>query len=571
MIRRIPLLGCTFALALTAVAPLKAAITIDLSFVNQSSPEYLRFKDFVDAAVGGNPGYAFSAADAAWMFKLTGQAQYANLAVQMVEAQVSAAETAIAGGGRPEISGDQYLEVGPMIEDLALTYDWCAAYVTPSQRTRWANYAQQAVWNVWNHASASWGGNPFPWAGWGVDDPANNYHYSFLRATMYWGLASNNATWINLLQNDKWPEQLAYTATLTGGGSEEGTGYGLSHGTLFEIYHVWKDSTGQDIANSNAHVSDSIEWWIHATVPTLDRVAAIGDQARVSEPVIYDYHRKLMLHARSASSDAAARDDASWWLHAIANQDMESGFNYRHNLQPAGPGGTPPASLVYHGDGTGQLFARTGWDTGAMWLNFTAGPFEQSHAHQDQGNFTLFEGDWLAVTENIWTHSGIVQETDVHNVLRFVNNGAVVPQVRSTLSTMTVTPGSGGAVHAVANLTPAYNGNPAVGSWQRAIDFGGRKLTVSDAFTLGAGTQAIFQVNTPVQPVINGLTATAGTLEIRVISPANATLSALDWTTQSGGGETYNRGWRLDVRGGSNAYVVEFSTGDTIFANGFDA
>ena len=571
MIHRPTLLGCALALALSIATPAQAAITIDLSFVNPSSPEYLRFKSFVDAAVGGNPGYAFAAADAAYMYKLTGQAQYATLAVQMVEAQVAAAEAAIAGGNRPEISNDQYLEVGPMIEDLALTYDWCAAYVTPTQKTRWGNYAQQAVWNVWNHASASWGGNPFPWAGWGVNDPANNYHYSFLRATMYWGLASNNATWINLLQNDKWPEQLAYTATLAGGGSEEGTGYGLSHGTLFEIYHVWKDSTGQDVANSNAHVKDSIEWWIHATVPTLDRVAAIGDQSRVSEPVIYDYHRKLMLHARASSNDAAARDDASWWLHAIPNQDMESGFNYRHNLQSAGAGGTPPASLVYHGSGTGQLFARTGWDTGAMWLNFSAGPYEQSHAHQDQGSFTLFENDWLAVTENIWTHSGIQQGTDTHNVLRFEHNGSIVPQRTGTESTMTVTPGNGGAVHAVANLTPAYDGDSAVGSWQRTIDFGARKLTVSDAFTLGANTQAIFQVNTPAQPMINGLTATAGALKIRVIAPANATLSALDWTTRSDGDETYNSGWRLDVSGSSSGYVVEFSTSDTIFANGFEA
>ncbi|HTI94969.1 MAG TPA: hypothetical protein VL425_00490 [Rudaea sp.] len=556
-------------IGLLAALPAQAAIDIDLSYVDQNSAEFTRFKNYVDAAIAGNPDYGFSAADAAYLYKLTGQGQYATLAVATVEAQVSAAETVIAGGGRPEISNDSYLEVGSMIEDLALTYDWCADHVSPAQRTRWATYAEQAVWNVWHADTAQWGGHAFAWSGWGVDDPANNYHYSFLRATLYWGLASNNTNWLNLLTTAKWPEQEAYTATIPGGGSQEGTAYGLSHRDLFMLYRVWRDATGTDIANANTHLTDSIQWWIHATVPTLDRVAAIGDQARVSEPVIYDYHRHLMLEARNLTNDATARENASWWLHSISDQDMQSSFNYRHNLLSAGAAGTPPAALTYYATGTGQLFSRTGWDTHAMWLNFSAGPYVQSHAHQDQGAFTLFEDDWLAVTENIWTHSGIQQDTDTNNVLRFENAGAIVPQHEGTTSTMTVTPGVNGAVHAVANLTPAYDGDPAVTSWQRTIDFAGHKLTVSDAFALGGGTSAIFQVDTPVQPVISGKTAQAGTLLIRVLEPANATLSALDWTTQSDANETYNSGWRLDIAGGTSGYVVELSV-DRIFSNGFN-
>jgi hypothetical protein len=561
--------GLALATVLSAGSA-EAAIVVDLSYVDQQSPEFLRFKAFVDDQLGGGNPYGFSAADAAYMYKITGQAQYATLAVQTVDQQVADAEAAIAGGDAPPIAGDQYLEVGQMIEDVALTYDWCATHVSSNQHTRWGNYAEQAVWNVWHHDQAQWGGHLHPWPGWAVDDPANNYHYSFLRATMYWGLASNSATWKNLLINDKWPEQLAYTATIPGGGSQEGTAYGLSHRTLFQLYRVWHDSTAVDVGNSNAHVKDSIAWWIHSTVPTLDRVAPIGDQARVSEPVIYDYHRHLMLEARKVTTDATAQANASWWLHNISDQDMESGFNARHNLLPAGPAGTPPAQLVYHATGTGQLFARTGWDTGAMWLNFTAGPYMQSHAHQDQGAFTLFQGDWLAATENMWTHSGIQQETDTNNVVRFVHGGSIVPQRTETTSSMTVTPGSGGSVHAVANLTPAYDGDPAVTSWQRTIDFANRRLTVTDAFALGSGTQAIFQVNTPVQPHIVGSTATAGPLKIHVLSPAGATLSALDWSTQSGNGETFYSGWRLDIGGGTSGYVVEFSTSDVIFADGFD-
>lgn len=565
-----------FLIGLFASIPTQAAINIDLSYVNQNSVEFARFKNYVDNAVAGNPDYGFSAADAAYMYKLTGQAQYATLAKQMVDAQVAAAETAIAANTAPDIAGDSYLYVGSMLEDLALTYDWCTNPTTDAAlRTRWANYANQAVWNVWNYTTASWGGHAFAWSGWSVDDPGDNYHYSFLRAAMYWGLASNSSpcvtgvTCLNYLTNTRWPEQIAYTAGIPGGGSQEGTAYGLSHRELFTLYRVWHDATGSDLANANAHLTDSIAWWIHATVPTLDRVAAIGDQARVSEPVIYDYHRHLMLEARYLTNDATARENASWWLHSISDQDMQSSFNYRHNLLSAGDAGTPPAALTYYASGTGQLFSRTGWDTRAMWLNFSAGPYVQSHAHQDQGAFTLFEDDWLAVTENIWTHSGIQQGTDTNNVVRFENAGTIVPQHEGTTSTMTVTPGANGTVHAVADLTPAYAGDPAVTAWQRTIDFGGHKLTVSDAFALGSGTTSTFQVDTPVQPVISGKMARAGALLIRVLAPANATLSALDWTTQSDANETYYSGWRLDVAGGTTGYVVELSV-DRIFANGFD-
>lgn len=567
---------CALTAVLAALAPLPcaAAVDLDLSYVDPQSPAYQRFKAWVDQAVAGQPGYAFSATDAAYLFRLTGQAPYAALAVQMVERQVADAEALIAQGARPEISGDSYLHVGEMLRDLALTYDWCAASITPQQRTRWSAYAQQAVWNIWHPADAQWGGHAHPWSGWSIDNPANNYYYSFVEATMVWALAttdaSQRATWMQLLQDVKLPALEQYAATLAGGGSQEGTGYGLSHRSLFALYRLWRDAAGVDLANANAHLTDSIDWWIHATVPTRDRVAPIGDQARVSEPVLYDYHRQLMLEARRMTGDDGARSNASWWLHAVSQAQMESGFNFRHDLLPAGDGGTPPAELVHHATGTGQLFARTGWDEGATWLQFSAGPYVESHAHQDQGSFTLFRRGWLVVTENIWTHSGIQQGTDVHNLLRFERDGAIVPQRTGTTSTMTVTPGAAAAVHVEADLTPAYAGDAAVQSWHRTLDFAGGKLTVRDRYAPGAGTRAVFQLNVPVRPTIDGAAAQAGDLRVRVLSPPNATLSALDWTTRSGPDETYRQGWRIDVAGGAGEYVVELEAGDGIFADGFD-
>jgi hypothetical protein len=546
-----------------------SGLKLDLSFVDKKSAAYSRFKSFVDAAVAGSPGYAFAASDAALMSRLSGGEKYCRLAVSMVEQQVADAEAAIASGGRPEISGDSYLEVGPDIADLALTLDSCVADVSADQRRRWSAYAEQAVWNVWHHGSAQWGGRPHPWTGWSTDNPGNNYYYSFLEATMYWALVSGSDTWMKDLRERRLPPLKAYFAKLPGGGSSEGTGYGAAHMRLYALYRLWRDSTGEDLANASPHAHDSIAYWVHATVPTLDRFAPIGDQARNSVPELYDYHRRLVLEARQLTAEPEALDMSSWWLASISVPSMSGGFNSRYDLLPAGKGGKPPATLTYLAEGTGHFFARTGWDKDAMWVSFVAGPYNESHAHQDQGSFTLFARDWLAVTENIWSHSGIQQGTEVHNVVRFERSSGSASQCAApggdlvvhqcenagSRSELTVVPGRDGAFSATADLTPVYRGNPALGSWQRKLDFAGRKLTVRDQFKLGTGTRAIFQINVPAEPKVSGNQIVAGNLRVRVLEPANATVSVHDWRKVDS--QEFRRGWRIDIGGGQTGYVVE--------------
>ncbi len=506
------------------------------------------------------------------MALLVNDAKYCNLAVSMVDQQVTAAESAISSGGRPAIAGDSYLEVGPMIADLAMTLHACPSSIDQAKRSRWSAYAEQAVWNVWHPSQAVWGGRPASWSGWSTDNPGNNYYYSFLEATMYWGLVVNSTTWLNELRQNRLPPLKSYFAALPGGGSREGTGYGTSHMRLFGIYRLWRNSTGEDLANASSHATDSIPYWVHATVPTLDRFAPIGDQSRSSMPELYDYHRRLMLEARQLTRDAQAYSMSSWWLNNISVNRMSNGFNSRYDLLPAGTGGSPPAQLSYYAKGTGHVFARSGWDRNAMWLAFTAGPYEESHAHQEQGSFTLFSQDWLAVPANVWSHSGLQQGTESHNVVRFERsnpgttqcssptNDVVVHQCASEDSkpTLTVTTQADGSVSATADLTPVYRGNPALASWQRQINFAARKLTVRDTFQLGStGTRAIFQVNTPVQPTIQGNVATAGRLRVRVIEPANASLQAINW--RSVDSSEFSQGWRLDISGGQSGYLVELT------------
>lgn len=551
----------------TTLPPVSSnGLHIDLSSVDTTSAAYLRFKTMVDNVVNGGPRpYAFSAVDAAYMYQITKLQMYCPLVVQIAEEQVAAAEAAIAAGGRPAVSGDSYLEVGEMISDVAVAYGWCNSHLTAAQRTRFSNYANQAIYNVWNHQSATWGGRSYPWSGWSVNNPGNNYYFSFIRATMYWALASNHQGYLDYLRNVKLPPIVSYYSQLAGGGSREGTGYGTAHMNLFHVYKVWRDSTGQDLANASTHATDTIRYWAHATVPTRERFAPIGDQARDSSAHLFDYHRTLVLEARDLSTNSADRALASWWLNHISVTRMSQAFNFKFDLLPAGTSGAlPNESLVYHGVGTGNLFARTSWETNATWMSMVAGPYSESHAHQDQGSVSLYKNSWLAVTPNILSHSGINQDTTIHNLVRFVRAGTTIRQVShdnilpSNTSTLSILSRNNatGEFTAEANLTPAYNGNPAIQSWRRSVAFvdegGVRVMNIRDLMQVTSDTEAIFQMHTISQPVVNGSSVTAGGMVMTVVSPANAQISVVSL----GGGE-FSGGYRIEVRGSQTEYRVQ--------------
>src|SRR5688572_31444309 len=98
---------------------------------------------------------------------------------------------------------------------------------------------------------------------------------------MYWALASNDPALRAFLESEKLPPLQAYFATLPGGGSEEGTGYGTSHHKLFELYRVWRDSTATDLANANAHLTDTISYWLHATVRSEEHTSELQSQSNL--------------------------------------------------------------------------------------------------------------------------------------------------------------------------------------------------------------------------------------------------------------------------------------------------
>src|SRR5678816_2158104 len=85
-----------------------------------------------------------------------------------------------------------------------------------------------------------------------------------------------------------------FNADLVGGGSREGTGYGVAMRRLFELYDLWKATTGEDLATRTRHTRASMLAMIHQIVPTLDKVAPTGDHARDSTAALFDYHRDYL-------------------------------------------------------------------------------------------------------------------------------------------------------------------------------------------------------------------------------------------------------------------------------------
>jgi hypothetical protein len=535
---------------------LAAAITAE-------RPAAVRFVDMVDAEMAGTEHYAFEPWFAALVGALTGDSSYCAFAIARTDAFVAAEEALIAGGERPEAAFDSYLYVGEHVGNLARVLDWCFADVSDDQRERWLAYGNQAVWNVWHHEEAVWGGQSWPWSGWSVDNPSNNYYYSFLQATLLLGLAGyrehpDAPGWVTMFRDTKIAGQLvpAFTADLDGGGSREGSGYGVSMARLFHLYDTWETSTGEPIADLTSHTRASLVHFLHLVVPTLDRIAPTGDHARDSTAALFDYHRNYVQTLAWLYADDPVAPTARWWLGACSVPEMDQffmmvwDFIYDGGDLPAATGSELHTS--YRAAGTGQLYARSSWAEDATWVNLIGGPYTESHAHHDQGSFMLYRGEWLAYDQNVLSSSGIRQEEELHNLVRIAVGGTTVRQQEGAPQAQLLALAEDARyLYAAVDVTPIYDGDAAVSRVERELVFvKPDTLVVFDRIDAAAASQRVWQLNTPIAPVLSGagdsiatLTGDQATLVVRRILPAGAVSSVLDWT----GDAEMSGGYRIDA------------------------
>ena len=549
------------------------------------SPASTRFKSMVDQWVGGRDLWGFEAWNGALLGTLSKDPKYCAKAISVVDARVTAAEAQIAANQAPDVANDSYLDVGSEIGDLALVYDWCFDAVTSAQRSRWIAYANTTVNNVWHPETATWGTAVIPWSGWSVDNPSNNYYYSFLRATMLLGLATRGENpqgdaWITQFRDAKILGELVptFSTDLVGGGSREGTGYGVAMRNLFELYDLWYSTTGEKLHTKTDHTRASMRSFVHQTVPTLDRFAPTGDQSRDSTASLFDYHRNYLQLLITLFPDDQVAGRAKDLLASSSVPEMSQAFMYVYDFLydtsdvPAKP--LDGLGDAYYAPGIGELYARSGWDKHATWVNLIAGPYTESHAHQDQGSLMIYKDGWLAYDPVVDSRSGLDQEVTAHGLVRLDGGSGPVHQVTGTTSTIAALHSGAGWVYASADLTPAYDGNAAVQKVHREVVYLKPDVVVVFDRVQGGSAQT-WQLASPTKPTISGNVATISNaghqLAVTRLAPSTGTMTAYDYRSDS----DFSGGWRLDevTTGGDQRYlhVLSIDGGATAITAAGDA
>ncbi len=521
-----------------------------------------RFKAKTQQWIAGSDIWGFQAWNGALLSQLTGNAAGCTKAIGVVETQVVAAEAKIAANQAPEVAGDSYLHVGEMIGDLALVYDWCFEQVTPAQRTRWIDYANTTIGNVWNHTGAKWGSATIAWSGWSTNDPSDNYYYSFLRGTMLLGLATKGESaqadaWIQQFRDTKILGQLVPTfeTDLKGGGSREGTGYGVAMRNLWELYDLWHATTGEKLHTKTKHARTSMMSFIHQTLPTLDRVAPTGDQSRDSTASFFDYHRAYLQELVALFPNDVMAQKAKQLLSSSTVPAMTQSFmvayDFLYDMDDVTAAPLDGMNTAYYAPGIGELYARSSWDKHATWVNLIAGPYTQSHAHQDQGSLMIYKDGWLAYDPVVDSHSGLDQQVTTHGLVRIDQGGTAVRQIADTLSSMKALHKGTGWIYASADLTPAYKG--AVQKVQREIVYLQPDVVVVYDRVQGGSSQT-WQLAVPTAPSISGNTATISNAghQLQVTKLGAGTMGVHDYRSSD-----FSGGYRLDqtASGGDQRFL----------------
>ena len=529
------------------------------------APAAVRFGKMVDRWVADPRSiYGFYPWNAAWMGQLTGDARYCTAAVSAIDSFVTSEQALIDSGSDPTVAHDDYYSLGDDIGDLAIVYDWCYASIDGDRRQAWLGYAQQAVWNVWNPDDAKWGDTKSPWVGWAIDDPENNYYYNFLRATMLLGLAAHGEydgidAWTAQFHDTKVMDEMDphFDSNVVGGGSREGTGYGVSLRRLWELYDIWQASTGENLAIKSGHTRASMLFMMHEILPTLDRVAPTGDQSRDSSAKLFDYHRHFLQGLVTLFPDDPLAPKAKSLIAASSVPEMTQQFMYGFDLIATNDVASPGfdgLNTAYYGSGTGQLFARSGWDTHATWINMNAGPYTQSHAHQDQGALMIYKDGWLAYDPCVDSRSGLPQDIEDHGTLRVMNGSTSAQQKVGAASTVVALHQGTGYVHIAADLTPVYGA--AVSKFERELVYL-EPDTVVIFDRVSSTDSQVWSLAFPTEPTISGattkVTAAGHTLTVQRLTQPGASSSIHAYNTES----DFSAGYRLDetLAGGDHAWL----------------
>jgi hypothetical protein len=335
--------------------------------------------------------------------------------------------------------------------------------------------------------------------GWAINNPANNYWYSFLLATCW---AQRVCPEIKPLAQIKIDQAIAHYANADGG-SREGSGYGVSKASLYGAFDAFESGALSD------HAAKDIDYIIHATTPDFKHFALFGDQPLrqgPNPPVIGDRVIIWMLCAYAATSNELARGRARFWIFRSRwyHEFAEKKYNVYLQIDMAGLFEKPTAQ-AYYSEYTGHYFWRSSWDDSAIYYTQSKKPEGESHAVEGCGAINIWaNGKWQAMSQSAYSRDGLITSsslptgTFVQNMIRFVDmKGATIKQ-RGT-------PGPNGEALYTDALVKS----------RRSLSFvSDAELTIVDTVTAPKGGEVLWQINTQELPVVVEKIVSAGDLII---------------------------------------------------------
>jgi uncharacterized repeat protein (TIGR01451 family) len=349
-------------------------------------------------------------------YQVTGDTKYCKQAITgMIDSAVLS----------NNLDDDSYFYYRSVMPDMTAGFDWCYSQMSTGERQKiagWLMDRADAVWPETNPARAN---------GWGLW-PANNYFYGF-----WMTLPAALATQGDDSRSDKhiqlglakytdevkpWQESWG-----NGGMFAEGTNYDSTF-NLGRVLDSFLTATGQDLVNDTPYLTDSMLWRIYASTPSLDHYYNLGDQSRVSDGPLYDYDRLRAMIPLLDSKDTQRKQYLKHWLDTMEPNISSASFTAPwefvfYDETAASADYTKSLPLSYLAKGTGTFLNRTNWTDSATYWGIWAGPLGESHQNRDVNGFLIWKDGWLAGNATMWSHSGILNETDNNNNITIDGKG----------------------------------------------------------------------------------------------------------------------------------------------------
>ncbi len=536
----------------------------------------------------------------AWHYALawqvTGDAQYATKAIEMVDQQVACDYTCIAN------ANNKFLYVRDFMRNACLVYDWCYDRLTPQQRATWIDYMNRMIFITWNdNAEAN---AIFDTGDWATSNPKQNYFYNYLLATTYvalatWGenpgtfTANGQTHTLYLLMDSRDNASPRYTdifeflmAKLTqqalptldtrgkGGGWLEGENYGRAMKRhLFEAFTLLAETAGIDYFHDPAHpfAREAVRYQLMTVQPGGKILYPGGDASQEPTLRTNPYDRHMMLLLAGGLAGTVESQYAQYWCNHVLTQmqgisDMIPVDFFLHDPDlPERDFSELPTR--YFSEGMDWVHSRSDWSDNAIAVTFTSTDRVQGHQHRDQNHFVIYIGgsadpvDGWILTDTQPYSSTLPRSSDWHNTILV---GGTSQRFGAGTGDMIRYEAAPTYTYAVGDASDAYYTNPGnYGSGdQKMVDVFQRELVhilpgyvvAYDRVTLAPGfeqqpVEVLFHYPR-VRPAMTGNVVTVtndqGRLFHTVLLPASPSITWQDENALAGADRMET--WRMVIR-----------------------